>query len=86
MFDDEGALLVEDQQGGLLLDEVGDLAGEGSADLESDLPGDDGPLSRILVTRTPSNDGAGRCGTGRGGSAFGVASQACCGVIRPGSP
>jgi hypothetical protein len=31
VFDDEGALVVEDQQGGLLLDEVSDLAGEGFA-------------------------------------------------------
>ena len=43
------------------------------------------PLSRMRVSRTPSGNSEALRAAGRGASAFGVASHACAGVMRPGS-
>ena len=81
-----GALVVEDEQVLVGLNQIDALPGEepgdmepGLADLNDSIGGDRGAADAIPADRRIwFRD--------RGGSAFGVASHACCGVMRPGKP
>ena len=86
MLHDLGAPVVEDEQVVVGLEKIDGLAGEGPGDVEPGLRTWTMPLTATLVRRIPSQP-TGRCWfRGRGGSVFGVASQACSGVILPGRP
>ena len=58
MFDDEGALVVEDHQDGVCFNKVGEGAGEGPADVEPMLRATTVPVSLMRVIRMPSGNAA----------------------------
>jgi hypothetical protein len=60
VLDEQGALVIEDHQRSVCLDEVGEGSEQGAADVEADPPNEDGPV--IPDPGPPNTVGQGRCG------------------------